>query len=295
MAIRGLGRGLDSLIPKKINIDSYSDFTLDDKKNSLSDKKDGIINIDPKKIVPNPYQPRKEFDPIALNDLINSIKEYGIIQPLIISPSKDGDTYELIAGERRLRSAIELNLPEVPVIIRDVNNQKKLELALIENLQREDLNPIDSAVAYNQLINEFNLTQEDLAKKLAKPRSTITNTLRFLVLPAEIKSALIKKQISEAHAKYLLGLDSEVKQLSIFRKIIFNNLSVRETDKLIKEYGGTKKAKIIIGENDKKVIDSLQNYLGTKVDIKRGQKGGRVEINFYSEEDFDSIIKKIKK
>lgn len=293
MANKGLGRGLDSLIPRKIKINDYSNLALDDQKNVLVDKSGGITSIDPKKIVANPYQPRKEFDPISLNDLVNSIKEYGIIQPLIVSPLKDGN-YELIAGERRWRSAMELDLAEVPVIIRDVDNQKKLELALIENLQREDLNPVDSAVAYNQLINEFNLTQEDLAKKIGKPRSTITNTLRFLLLPAEIKQALIKRQISEAHAKYLLGLDSEVKQLTIFRKILYNNLSVRETDKLIKEYGGTKKAKVIIGEGDKDIVDSLQLSLGTKVEIKRGQKGGKIEIFFYSDDDLVGILKKIK-
>lgn len=293
MANKGLGRGLDSLIPRKIKINDYSNLALDDQKNALVDKSGGITSIDPKKIIANPYQPRKDFDPISLNDLVNSIKEYGIIQPLIVSPLKDGN-YELIAGERRWRSAMELDLAEVPVIIRDVDNQKKLELALIENLQREDLNPVDSAVAYNQLINEFNLTQEDLAKKLGKPRSTITNTLRFLLLPTEIKQALIKRQISEAHAKYLLGLDSEVKQLTIFRKILYNNLSVRETDKLIKEYGGTKKAKVIIGEGDKAIVDSLQLSLGTKVEIKRGQKGGKIEIFFYSDDDLIGILKKIK-
>ncbi len=293
MANKGLGRGLSSLIPKKININNYSDFNLDEEKSRLVDSGGSISSVDPRKIIPNPYQPRKEFDPISLNNLVDSIKEHGIIQPLIISPEKNG-FYELIAGERRWRSAIELDMNEVPVIIRDIDNQKKLELALIENLQREDLNPIDSAVAYNQLINEFNLTQDDLAKKIGKSRSTITNTLRFLALPKEIREALIKKQISEAHAKYLLGLDNEVKQLSIFRKILYNNLSVRETDKLIKEYGGTKKAKVVIGDQDKNLVDSLQLFLGTKVDIKRGQKGGKIEIFFYSNDDLDGIIKKIK-
>lgn len=292
MANKGLGRGLSSLIPKKININDYSDFSLDKKNEELVSGGGGVVEVDPRKIIPNPYQPRKDFDPIALNNLIESIQEHGIIQPLIVSPEKDG-SYELIAGERRLRGAIELNMSSVPVIIRDINNQKKLELALIENLQREDLNPIDSAVAYNQLINEFNLTQDDLAKKLGKPRSSIANTLRFLALPDEIKKALTERRISEAHAKYLLGLDSEVKQLTFFRKILYNNLSVRETDRLIKSSGGTRKAKIIIGENDKKIIDSLQTYLGTKVDIKRAQKGGKIEINFYSDDDLNSIIKKI--
>ena len=291
MMNKGLGRGLDSLIPKKVNNKNFT-VNSNDPVIMPAVTQSSITKLDPEKISANPYQPRKEFDPISLNDLINSIKEYGIIQPLIVTPKVDG-TYELIAGERRLRSALELGLREVPVIVREVSEQRKLELALIENLQRENINPIESAVAYNQLMTEFNLTQDDLSKRLGKSRSSIANVLRFLSLPEEIKTALAKKQISEAHAKYLLGLNGEVKQLSIFRKIIYNNLSVRETDKLIKQSGGTKKAKINIEENDEKLRNTLQKHLNTKVDIKRGQKGGRIEISFYTNEDLNEIIKKI--
>jgi ParB family chromosome partitioning protein len=291
MTKKGLGRGLDSLIPKKIDISSYSDFKLE-KDDSLSLEKKGevIMMIDPKRIKPNPYQPRKDFNQVALNDLMNSIKEHGILQPLVVS-RKDGE-YELIAGERRLRSSVELGLSEVPVIIREVDSQKKLELALIENLQRENLNPIDSAIAYNQLINEFNLTQDDLSKKLGKPRSSIANILRFLNLPTEIKSALASGQISEAHAKYLLGIDGEVKQLTIFRKIIYNNLSVRETDALIRQSGGTKKAKTDNHQYDV-YQDKLQKHLNTKVEIKNASKQNSINIFFYSEDDLKEIIKKI--
>ncbi len=292
MANKGLGRGLDSLIPKKVNTQTYSDFNLT-KHDALmvDDSSEKIIKVDPKKIKVNPYQPRKDFDPISLNDLINSIKEYGIIQPLIVS-KKNGE-YELVAGERRLRSSLELNLSEVPVIVRDFDDQKKLEIALIENLQRENLNPIESAIAYNQLINEFNLTQEDLAKRMGKSRSSVANILRFLSLPEEIKQSLAKKQITEAHAKYLLGIEGEVKRLTIFRKIVYNNLSVRETNDLIKKSGGTKKAKIAINNNDEDNKKNLQNYLNTKIDIKRSEKGGKIEIIFYGDEDLDEIIKKI--
>lgn len=286
MSIKGLGRGLDSLIPKKISSeDQANDF-------SGERRTDGVSAVDPALIISNPYQPRREFDPIALNDLIESIREYGIIQPLIVSPKKNGQ-YELIAGERRWRSALELGLKEVPVIIREVSQQRKLELALIENLQREDLNPIEATSAYNQLMNEFNLTQDDLAKRLGKSRSSIANVLRFINLPEEIKTALAKRQISEAHAKYLLGLNSEVKQLAIFRKIIYNNLSVRETDKLIKHSGGTKKAKINLEEKDLVWRNDLQKYLDTKVDIKRGQNGGQLIVSFYNSEDLKEIVKKI--
>ncbi len=288
---KGLGRGLDSLIPKKVNNKNFT-VSLNDSSITPTVNQSVITKLDPEKISANPYQPRHEFDPVSLNDLVNSIKEYGIIQPLIVTPKADG-TYELIAGERRLRSALELGLREVPVIVREASEQRKLEIALIENLQRENINPIESAMAYNQLMTEFNLTQDDLSKRLGKSRSSIANVLRFLSLPEEIKTALAKKQISEAHAKYLLGLSGEVKQISIFRKIIYNNLSVRETDKLIKQSGGTKKAKINIEENDEKLRNTLQKHLNTKVDIKRGQKGGRIEISFYTNEDLNEIIKKI--
>ncbi len=291
MTKKGLGRGLDSLIPKKIDISDYSDFKLEKDDSLILEKKgETIIMIDPKKIKPNPYQPRKDFNQNSLNDLISSIKEHGILQPLVVS--RNNNEYELIAGERRLRSSIELGLSEVPVIIRKVDNQKKLELALIENLQRENLNPIDSAIAYNQLVNEFNLTQEDLSKKLGKPRSSIANILRFLNLPSEIKSALASGQISEAHAKYLLGIEGEVKQLTIFRKIIYNNLSVRETDSLIRQAGGTKKAKV---DNSQYEVyqNNLQKHLNTKVEIKTGSKYNSINIFFYSEDDLKEIIKKI--
>jgi ParB family transcriptional regulator, chromosome partitioning protein len=293
MVKKGLGRGLDSLIPKKVNVSDSSNFSLSENDSlEVVSNENKIVMISPKDIVANPYQPRKHFDPIALNDLVESIKEHGIIQPLVVT--KRGDKYELIAGERRLRSSVELKLDKVPVIVRDVSNQKKLELALIENLQRENLDPIESAIAYNQLVNEFNLTQEELAKKVGKSRSSVTNTLRFLNLPDEIKESLSKKQISEAHAKYLLGIDGEVKQLSVFKKIIYNNLSVRDTDKLIKTQGGTKKTKIVSGNNDVSYKDTLEKKLNTKVDIKRTKNGGVVSINFYSEEDLEEIVKKIK-
>jgi ParB family transcriptional regulator, chromosome partitioning protein len=289
MTKKGLGRGLDSLIPKKKNSDDYSDFSLD-KKNSLSFANENqIININPDKIKVNPRQPRQNFDPVSLNSLVESIKEHGIIQPLVVSPKED--YYELIAGERRWRSAIELKLKKVPVIIREVDEQEKLELALIENIQREDLNPIESAIAYRQLINEFNLTQEELAKRLSKARSSITNTLRFLALPEEIKEALIKKKISEAHAKYISGLDNEVKQLNIFRKIIYNNLSVKDTNKLIKRGENSKKKKEHVYNNYSSEESLLREALNTKVSIKKKGKGGKIEIAFYESDDLNEIVK----
>lgn len=299
MKKKGLGRGLDSLIPKKIDISDYSGFKLE-KDDPVSmggagniKKGEAITMLDPKKIKANPYQPRREFNQNALNDLMNSIKEHGILQPLVVSKNSNNE-YELIAGERRLRSSLNLGLKEVPVIIRQVDNQKKLELALIENLQRENLNAIDTAIAYNQLINEFNLTQEDLAKKLGKPRSSIANTLRFLNLPKEIQLALAGGQISEAHAKYLLGVEGEVRQMTIFRKIIYNNLSVRETDALIRQAGGTKKAKVNNQQYDV-YRNKLQEHLNTRVEIKSGSKQNSINIFFYSDDDLKEVLKKILK
>ena len=207
--------------------------------------------------------------------------------------TKKGDDFELIAGERRWRAAKALNLKEVPVIVRAEQEQKKLELALIENLQRENLNPLESARAYQRLISEFNITQEEAAHKLGKARSSIANALRLLSLPAAIQEALAAGKITEAHAKYLLGLEGEDKQLSMLKKIIRQNLTVAETDKEIKRLGGTKASKPK-DYFDKAKEDELGEFLSTKVEIKRQGKGGKLIIDFYSEEELGDIVKKIK-
>lgn len=294
----GLGRGLSSLIPQKTRTNSSEndsvDNIIDRESASVSslDYKDKVLQIHPDKIKENPFQPRKVFPSSSITDLAGSIKEHGIIQPLIIT--KRGNEYELIAGERRLRAAKELGLNKVPAIVRKATEQKKLELALIENVQREDLNPIDIAVAFERLMTEFNITQEDLAKRAGKSRSSIANILRLLNLPAEIKGALVDGKITEAHAKYLLGLDSEIKQLSMFRKIVHNNLSVNDTNKEIRRMGGTKDSRIKINYEDKDKENNLRNHLGTKVEIRRKGKGGQIVVDFYSDEELDDIIGKIK-
>lgn len=286
----GLGRGLDSLIPKKIT-SSYSDFSIDKAAPTASASR--VWDIDPQLIEPNPWQPRRDFPEAALQDLVESIRLHGIMQPLVVTQSANGK-YELIAGERRLRSAKLAGLKSVPVLIRDVDNQKKLELALIENLQRENLNPVDTAVAYNQLLNEFNLTQEEVAKRVGKPRSTVANSLRFLKLPAEIQAALADGRLSEGHAKYLLGLESEAKQLLVFKKIIFNNLSVRQTDDLIKQGGGTKEARVKIEASDGARLERLRGFFGAKALIRRKQKGGQVILDFSGDEELDGWLKRLK-
>jgi ParB family transcriptional regulator, chromosome partitioning protein len=282
-----LGRGLGSLIPKK-------NFKLDDSSqdNVLLNDEDKIIHISPSLIEANPYQPRNLFTESSLRELIDSIKEHGIFQPLIVTRS--GSNFQLIAGERRLRAAKELELKTVPVIVRKADEQKKLELALLENLQREDLSPIENALAFKKLMDEFNLTQEEVAKKVGKARSSLANTLRLLSLPDIIQRSLLRKEISEAHAKQLLAIDDSERQINIFKKILRHNLSVNQTsselNKLNKKNRVNDKIHLIYEDKEKK----LQAVLGTKVEIKKAVRGGKIIIDFYSDEELEGIIKKIK-
>lgn len=285
---QSLGRGLGSLIPKKtfkLNNDNNSDSVV------LNDE-DRIINISPDLIQTNPYQPRNLFAEASLKELIDSIAEHGIFQPLIVT--RLGSEFQLIAGERRLRAALELKLKTVPVIVRKADEQKKLELALLENLQREDLSPIENALAFQKLMSEFNLTQEQVAKKVGKARSSLANTLRLLSLPDIIQRALMEKRISEAHAKQLLAIDDQDKQINLFKKILRHNLSVKETDLEVNRL--TKGRRVVNRDNfiyqDKE--KELQSLFGTKVEIKKKPKGGKIIIDFYSDEELNNIIKDIK-
>lgn len=293
---QGLGRGLGSLIPKKTVTYGQNPFQEEASGNEeqpvvLNDN-DRILKISPDKIVINPQQPRTFFAESALNDLAESIKQHGIIQPLIVT--RKGDKFELIAGERRWRSAKLIGLKEVPVIVREEKAQKKLELALIENLQRENLNPLETARAYKRLMDEFSLTQEDAAKKVGKARSSVANALRLLSLPPAVQEALESGRISEAHAKYLLGLESPEKQLNMLKKILRQNLTVAETDKEIKRLNGGKE-KMEKDYFDRAQETELSDFLGTKVELKRQGKGGKIVIGFYSEEELIEILKKINK
>lgn len=284
----GLGRGLGSLIPNR-SIPVVASAASD------SPKSDGqAIQIDIDKIIVNSLQPRKQFIDSAMDELTLSVKEYGVIQPLIVCPEKDG-IHELIAGERRLRASKAAGLKTVPVIIRKVDDQEKLAVALIENIQREDLNPIDTAQACRKLMDEFNLTQDELAKKIGKPRSSVANNLRMLKLPEDIQLALMDSRITEGHAKYLVGLDSEAKQMALFRKILHNDLSVSDTNKEAKVMGGTKAARIKINYADKDKEFALREFFGAKIEIVRKGKGGQIIINFYSDEELHEIIAKVKK
>ena len=291
MANTGLGRGLGSLIPQKTIKQAA---TINSDGTETTSAQGGVLLISPDEVIANVFQPRHKFTDYKLDELAASIKEHGIIQPLIVGSKKNGK-YELIAGERRLRASKLAGLKEVPVIIKDVDNQDKLEIALIENIQREDLNPIDCAMSYRRLIDEFHLTQEDVAKKVGKSRPVVANTLRFLNLPEEIKLALIDNKITEGHAKYILGVEGEVKQMKLFRQILHANLTVGDTGTEIRKMGGTKQARVKINYLDKDKEFAFREFFGSKVEIKRTGKGGKVIIDFYSDDELRGFIDKIKK
>ena len=283
----GLGRGLNSLIPPRSQAGPNNTAAPVPER-----AESGVLEVPPEAIAVNPRQPRQKFADQGMAELCESIREYGIIQPLIVSPEKDG--YELIAGERRLRAARTLGLKKVPVILRRAKEQEKLEVALIENIQRENLNPIELAEAYRQLIDEFSLTQEQVAKRVGKSRPVVTNSLRLLSLPEEIRLALIEGRVSEGHAKYLAGFDSENKQMGLFRKILNGKLTVADTDKAARQMGGTKAARIKINYGDKDKEFALREFFGAKAEIRRRGRGGQIIIDFYSDEELNEIIKKVK-
>jgi len=290
---KGLGRGLSSLIPQKVNkiaTTPNGEAVID---LATSDDKDKILKISPIEISVNPMQPRKNFSENHLEELVESIRQHGIIQPLIVS-RKNGQ-FELIAGERRLRSAKILGLEKVPVIVRETDEQQKLEVSLIENLQRENLSPIETALAYRKLLDEFNLTQDDLSRRVGKSRPSVANTLRLLNLPEEIQNALMDGKITEGHAKYLAGLDSIDKQILLFKKILHSNLTVSDTIKEARRMGGTKQARIKINYKDKDKEFAFREFFGTKVEIKRKGKGGQIIIDFFSDDELFGLTDKIKK
>lgn len=286
-----LGRGLSSLIPKKTIDRNASSIVGANLIKQELENSERIFQIDPALIEVNPYQPRHNFSEISLQELVDSIKKFGIMQPLIAT--KKGDKYQLIAGERRWRSANIAKLSKVPVIVREADEQTKLELALIENLQRQNLDLIETARAYRRLMEEFKLSQEETAKRVSKARSTVANTLRLLELPEEIQKALSSGRISEAHAKYILGVSGETKQLILFKKIIHQNLSVAQTHEEIKRTGGTKMSRVKINYADEAKEKQLRAFFATKVKINRKKKGGRIQIDFYSEEELDNILEKL--
>lgn len=291
--VSGLGRGLGSLIPiktpKKISEVNFSD-------EGSANNQSIFQEVSPEKIMVNPMQPRQEFNHADLEELIESIKEHGIIQPLTVTILTDG-SYQLIAGERRLRAAKILELSTVPVIIRDVKDQEKLELALIENIQRKNLNPLEQAMAYRKLVDEFGLTQEEVAKRIGKSRSKVANLLRLLDLPAEIQEAISAEKISEGHAKIIAGLETPAEQNDFFRKVLQHNLSVHDTETMAQGLNKHKARKSAASIKDYELQakeELLRDGLGTKVSINKKASGrGQINIEFYSTEELDQLINKI--
>ncbi len=266
-----------------------------------SDEEERYFECDINQIRPNKHQPRSNFDESDLLELAQSIREHGIIQPLIVNPTDEDDTYELIAGERRLRASQLIGLEKVPVVVRNVENDDTLlELALIENIQRTDLNPIEEAEAYNKLIEKFNYTQEEAAKKLGKKRSTITNTLRLLNLPDFIKEDLIAGTLTEGHSRALLRLGEDISTIKDVRdQIVKKRLSVRQTEGLIRKLTVASKLRKTKDNTNNPVIpntycsaltNQLTNRLHSKVSICQNGKRGKIEIEYYSLDDLERLI-----
>lgn len=281
-----LGRGLNSLIPsKKIRTDLEEEVISAGSGEQIQE-----IAID--KIEPNPHQPRQNFDRASLEDLINSMKVHGIIQPLVALRTEKG--YQLITGERRLRAAKILDLKKVPVVIRSASEQEKLELALVENVQRQNLNPIERAHGYRQLIDEFGLKQEEAGRKVGQSRAAVANTLRLLTLPKVIQKALQEGKITEGHAKVLLSVESEDEREKIFRQILKDSLSVRVTEIQARKVTVRKhKRRVSQDPNILEKEELLQESLGTRVEINKKGHQGTINIHFYSGEELQEIIKKI--
>lgn len=280
MAVKksALGKGLGALIPE-----------VDETKITID--KNGILEVDINFIAPNEKQPRKNFDEDKLNALAQSIKEKGVIQPILVT--KDGEYFTIIAGERRWRAAKLAGLKKMPVIEKKLNDIEIMEISLIENLQREDLNPIEEAMAYKRLVEEFSLTQEEISKRVGKSRPAIANSLRLLNLDPRVANYIVEGTISEGHGRMLVSIDNKDLQYEIAKKIIDESLNVRQTERLIKKLNEKKNVNEKKDKKDiyiKEIEDKLKDVLGTKVSINKSRKKGKIEIEYYSEDDLQRIL-----
>lgn len=284
----GLGRGLNTLIPSAPVKDTESEKILKKEEQIKSE-----IMVPILKVEPNPNQPRRQFDEDSLQELADSVKQYGILQPLIVK--KHDKFYEIIAGERRWRAAKLAGLKEVPVLIRDYAENEIVEIALIENIQREDLNPIEEALAYKRLMEEFSLKQDQVAAKVSKSRAAITNSLRLLKLDQRVQNLLSEEMITTGHARALLAIEDPDQQYETAMKVFDEKLSVREIEKLVKQM--SKKKKETPKEKNKvqeflfaNIEESLKQALGSKVNIKNRNNKGKIEIEYYSKEELDRLV-----
>ena len=296
MAARGLGKGLDALIPESLG--SVSSKNAEPKaRQEKTEKLEGETIVNITKVEPNREQPRKNFDEDALEELAESIKQFGLLQPILVQDRKS--YYEIIAGERRWRAAKKAGLKEVPVIIKNLTDQEIVEISLIENIQREDLNPIEEAQAYKRLLTEFNLKQDEVADRVSKSRTAVTNSMRLLKLCDEVQQMIINGMISTGHARALIGIEDPEKQYNIAQRIFDEKLSVRDVEKLVKNIGKPSTTKLRKpNETDKSleiiyqdIEDRLKEKLSTKVSISgKGNGAGKIEIEFYNHDDLDKLV-----
>jgi ParB family chromosome partitioning protein len=273
----GLGRGLSALIQSQGEIG-------------------GVQEVEVAAIGPNPYQPREAFDDAALEGLAASIRELGVLQPVIVSRSQNGAAFQLLAGERRWRAARLAGLRTIPAIIRETTPRQMLEVALIENVQRADLSVLEEAAAYRQLVDDFGLTQAEVGERVGKSRVAVTNALRVLAAPEEIRAAIVAGQITEGHARALLGLPHSAEQVAALELVIARGLSVRETEKLVRGWQSQAKPTARRPEPpiaQRRLTEAFQRALGTKVDLQRGRKGGRLVIHYFSDEELDGLYHRI--
>ena len=298
MASRGLGKGLDSLIPDAVG---ESKAKKEEKGGGENTEKETQTLVKITKVEPNRKQPRKKFDEDSLQELADSIKQFGLLQPILVQDRKDH--YEIIAGERRWRAAKMAGLKEVPIIVRDYSEQEIMEISLIENIQREDLNPIEEAQAYKRLLTEFNLKQDELAERVSKSRAAVTNSIRLLKLCDEVQQMIIDDMLSTGHARALISIEDPEQQYMIAQKIFDEKLSVREVEKLVKDLNKPEKPKKESNKEDKSldiiyeaIEEKLKQSLGTKVEISsKGNGAGKLEIEFYNHDDLDRIIELLSK
>ena len=299
----GLGRGLDALFPEKTvqskpktvkTVKEEKKVEVDTKKSSQQENSNGERMMKISMIEPNREQPRKKFDEDALQELSESIKQYGILQPLLVSDKKD--YYEIVAGERRWRAAKMAGLKEVPVVVKEFSTQEIVEISLIENIQREDLNPVEEAMAYKRLIDEFHLKQDEIAERVSKSRTAVTNSMRLLKLDSRVQQMMVDEMISAGHARAILAISDPEQQYNAAMKVFDDKLSVRETEKLVKSIlTPTKKKPVVSNPTEDAIYESLEEKMkgitGTRVFIHRKKNNkGKIEIEYYSRDDLDRII-----